>query len=138
MAMEEYSGWLHIYSEQGMEGGFVWALQDERFAMCRGGGWSQAGTVFLENGDELTVYEDNGKVLWSGKIQTVAAPAEIGSNWVPAEVDFATWRSYFDRRPRARAVLRRVASPRKPVDHAGSVDEESGLLIHIACVNTYP
>jgi hypothetical protein len=67
-------GVLHFWSETGTEGGH-WALQDKRFITPREANvgydsWDYWGLHVLENGDELTIYddEDGGEVLWSGVI----------------------------------------------------------------------
>jgi hypothetical protein len=53
-------GVLSTYSDQGTEG-FLWTLEEQPL---RG----YEGLHFLENGDHLTVFAEDGSVIWAGVI----------------------------------------------------------------------
>ena len=53
-------GFLTAYAETGTEG-VHWALEEDPF-------WSHQPLHVLKNGDHLTVYNDDGSVLWDGII----------------------------------------------------------------------
>ena len=63
---KEMKGVCFIFSETGTEGGW-WAVQEDGFA-DENGYWDYKGLRFLEEGDDFTVYAQDGSVLWHGII----------------------------------------------------------------------
>lgn len=59
-------GVCFLYSETGTEGGF-WAMQEDGYE-TKEGDWSYEGLRCLKEGDEFTVFGDDGRVLWNGII----------------------------------------------------------------------
>ena len=126
-----FEGWLDAYIEQGMEGFAEWSVYDKSYGGNKHGGWDQAGTVFFQDGDELTVFGRDGQPIWAGLIhKQEAGPGkaydrtghlgEVGlmwkerrywpcCTWIPREVDGPTWVGWFYQRPRmsARLIRRR-------------------------------
>jgi len=64
--MQEIKGVCFLHSETGTEGGW-WAVQEDGF-QTDSGHWKYEGLRNLENGDEFTVYDKDGGILWSGII----------------------------------------------------------------------
>lgn len=60
------NGVCFLYSETGTEGGW-WAMQEDGFA-DKDGSWSYEGLQILEEGDDFTVYAEDGSVLFHGVI----------------------------------------------------------------------
>jgi hypothetical protein len=77
--IKEIKGVCFLHSETGMEGG-RWAMQQDGFA-DEDGYWSYQGLQHLEEGDDFTVFADNGSVLWHGTIRrdtkTGAVPRRV-------------------------------------------------------------
>ena len=67
MVRTEMKGVAFLFSETGTEGGW-WAMQEDGFLNEDGVHWSYDGLRLLEEGDDFTVYADNGSVLWQGII----------------------------------------------------------------------
>lgn len=63
--MKEMKGVTFLHSETGTEGGW-WAMQEDGFA--NDGHWDYEGLRYLEEGDDFTVYGDDGSVLFHGII----------------------------------------------------------------------
>lgn len=61
-------GYCFLYSETGTEGGY-WAMQEDGFKHADGVHESYYGLRCLEEGDEFTVYDTDGSVLWTGIIR---------------------------------------------------------------------
>lgn len=59
---KEMKGVCFLFSETGTEGGW-WAVQEDGFA-DKDGYWSYEGLRCLEEGDDFTVYGDDGRVLF--------------------------------------------------------------------------
>ena len=80
--MKEMKGVCFLYSETGTEGGW-WAMQEDGFA-DKDGSWSYEGLRDLEEGDDFTVYADDGSVLFHGVIhrdtETGAIPSQLFRN----------------------------------------------------------
>jgi len=64
--MKEMKGVCFLHSETGTEGGW-WAMQQDGFA-DEDGYWIYQGLKYLEEGDDFTVFADDGRVLWHGII----------------------------------------------------------------------
>ena len=113
---EALHGWVHAFTEQGMEGDVVWAFQDASFAASRLSAWEHAGLVFLGEGDHLTILEDDGTVLFSGLLSLRTREGCLGlgrvpaseGGWVPAGVEKEAWIAWMWRHPPLRAVLTRA------------------------------
>lgn len=60
--MKEMKGVCFLFSETGTEGGW-WAMQKDGFVE-KDGHWSYFGVEYLEEGDDFTVYADDGNVLF--------------------------------------------------------------------------
>jgi len=77
--MKEMNGVCFLYSETGTEGGW-WAMQEDGFA-DKDGSWSYEGLQILEEGDDFTVYAEDGSVLFHGIIhrdtETGAIPRQL-------------------------------------------------------------
>ena len=67
MVRKEMKGVAFLYSETGTEGDW-WAMQEDGFLSKDGVHWSYEGIRQLEEGDDFTVYADDGSVLWHGII----------------------------------------------------------------------
>ncbi len=107
-----YEGWIAEYWEQGWEGNFWRIFQDARFCASRTEGWSPAGIIRLEDGQHLTVFDDAGVILWSGRLQARqlsrcerhhTQPWQPG--WHPVGVPDETWAAWFNAHPALRARL---------------------------------
>lgn len=71
---KEIYGVAFAWAETGTEG-FIWAVQDEKHIKHEGpGGWSYDGLNCLENGDYLEIYDEQGKILFSGEINFMYFP----------------------------------------------------------------
>lgn len=106
-------GWLGEYWAQGMDE--VWSIfQDRRHARDREGGWELAGTYRLAQGDRLTLFGEDGDVLWSGEIRGRRAGL-LGRRrlhphhpaWSPAGIETARWQGWLRHDPPLNALLRR-------------------------------
>ncbi|HUO14044.1 MAG TPA: hypothetical protein VMX38_03585 [Verrucomicrobiae bacterium] len=64
--MKEMKGVCFLFTETGTEGGW-WAIQEDGF-VDEEGYWSYNGLRPLKNGDDFTVYAEDGSVLWHGII----------------------------------------------------------------------
>jgi hypothetical protein len=77
--MKEMKGVCFLFSETGTEGGW-WAMQEDGFT-DKDGSWSYEGLQVLEEGDDFTVYAEDGTVLFHGIIhrdtETGAIPRQI-------------------------------------------------------------
>jgi hypothetical protein len=80
--MNEMKGVTFLHSETGTEGGW-WAMQEDGFA-DKDGSWSYEGLRDLEEGDDFTVYADDGSVLFHSVIhrdtETGAIPRQLIRN----------------------------------------------------------
>ena len=75
--MKEMKGVCFLFSETGTEGGW-WAMQEDRF-VTEDGHWSYEGLQYLKNGDDFTVYADDGSVLFHGIIHQFLTADEAKS-----------------------------------------------------------
>ena len=66
--MIEMKGEAHLFSETGTEGGW-WAMQEDGFLCDDGIHWKYEGLRELKEGDDFTVYAEDGNVLWHGIIK---------------------------------------------------------------------
>lgn len=64
--MKEMKGVTFLHSETGTEGGW-WAMQEDGY-VTEDGHWRYEGLQYLEEGDDFTVFADDGTVLWQGII----------------------------------------------------------------------
>jgi hypothetical protein len=103
--MQILIGELEAYWEQGYEGRID-------YAFCFPG---NDHPFFIENGDQLTIYNPDGTTLWDGTIQFVKRStwwdhhkldAEIWSYIKQKGVSYADWMDWFWRKPALKARLR--------------------------------
>jgi len=64
--MKEMKGVCFLHSATGTEGGW-WAMQEDGFVR-EDGYWRYEGLRLLEEGDDFTVFAEDGSVLWHGII----------------------------------------------------------------------
>ena len=64
--MKEMKGICFLFSETGTEGGW-WEMQEDD-AVTEDVEWSYEGLQYLEEGDDFTVFAQDGSVLWHGII----------------------------------------------------------------------
>jgi uncharacterized protein YgiM (DUF1202 family) len=80
--MKEMKGVCFLFSETGTEGGW-WAIQEDGF-VTDGGHWKYEGLQYLKEGDDFTVFADDGSVLFHGIIhqdrRTGAIPRQVIRN----------------------------------------------------------
>ncbi len=124
---KEMKGICLLFSETGTEGGW-WAMQEDGF-VDKDGCWSYEGLRYLEEGDDFTVYGDDGSVLFHDIIhrdtKTGAVPRQVVRNgklvphkrwkqqvvgcwwvhWIQKGMDPADWGKLFY--PEKRCLLRR-------------------------------
>jgi|ERR1700733_4050589 hypothetical protein len=90
--MKEIRGVCVLFSETGTEGGW-WAMQEDRF-IDPDGSRSYEGLQTLREGDDFTVYAEDGSVLFHDIIrmdrETAAIPRQILRNARP--VNDPTWK----------------------------------------------
>lgn len=90
--MKEMKGVCFLFSETGTEGGW-WAMQEDGF-VTEDGHWKYEGLQDLEEGDDFTVYADDGHVLFQGIIHqdttTGAIPRQVLRNG--RLVNHRTWK----------------------------------------------
>ena len=98
------SGLLEPFFETGTEG-IVWSVYDPRQL-----GGSYEGLHPLQDGDELTIYsEDGSQILWQGTIQLEYKEYPYEIQGIQANVDHKVWaKMFFDELP---AILKK----RKPI-----------------------
>ena len=65
--MKEMKGVCFLFSETGTEGGW-WSMQEDGF-VTEDGHWKYEGLQELKDGDDFTVYADDGCVLFNGIIR---------------------------------------------------------------------
>lgn len=98
-----YEGLLELYWEQGWEGRVEYSLFLEGLRH----------PLFLENGQRLTIYGEDGSVLWSGVVRFVPRkrredhdlPYGIWSDMKQAGVSYAQWMAWFAHKPPLQAVV---------------------------------
>jgi hypothetical protein len=73
--MKEMKGVCFLHSETGTEGGY-WAMQEDGF-VTEDGHWRYEGMQLLEEGDDFTVFADDGSVLWHGIIHRDSTTGRI-------------------------------------------------------------
>ena len=102
--MKELHGKLEAYWEQGGEGSIEFALQID----------GDPGPFFLESGQELTIYRDNGEILWSGTLKFVKVNRWFDKHKLSAKiwswnkqkgVSYADWMEWFWHKPPLNAKL---------------------------------
>ena len=90
--MKEMQGICVLFSETGTEGGW-WAMQQDGF-VTEDGHWRYEGLQCLEEGDDFTVFADDGSVLWHGIIhrdsKTGRTPRQVIRKGKP--VNDRTWK----------------------------------------------
>lgn len=90
--MKEMKGVCFLHSETGTEGGW-WAMQEDGF-VTEDGDWRYEGMQCLEEGDDFTVFAEDGNVLWHGIIRrdskTGRIPRQIFRNGKP--VNSRNWK----------------------------------------------
>ncbi len=107
-------GWISDYSAQGMEGEIWQIFQDRAYAQDRAQGWRPEGMHRLESGDRLTIFDDEGVVLWAGRLAARRRnwyshrklfPGDPA--WHPTGVAAETWQGWFQQKPALSATLER-------------------------------
>ena len=71
--VKEIRGVCFLFSETGTDGGW-WAVQEDGFT-TDDGHWSYGGLNHLEQGDEFTVFGDDGSIVFHGVIERDTKPA---------------------------------------------------------------
>lgn len=108
-------GVTHFDSETGTEGGY-WAVRDIRsIDIVTGKWWPYCSVLRLQDGDELTIVEDDLKsIIWTGTVslrQYRAFTEDAEGMWIHADqigVDRKKWaRFFFDKLP-CRLITRRA------------------------------
>lgn len=106
--MAIYDGELHAYWEQGWEGRIEYAVAIE----------GQPRPFFLTTGQHLTIYAEDGSVLWQGVLRFVSRgreqhslPYGIWSDFKQQGVPYGRWIAWFVHQPPLRAVIRDDRSP---------------------------
>ena len=93
--MKEMKGVCLFFTETGTEAGW-WAMHEGGFVRSDGH-WMYQGIRFLEEGDDFTVYADDGSVLFHGIIRkdsrTGAIPRQVIRNG--KLVNDPTWKRQF-------------------------------------------
>ena len=97
------NGVLEAYYESGWDGQIAFAFQFE----------GNKTPFFLTNGQILTIYDNEGKMLWHGKIQFVKREifdnhklkANIWSDTKQKHVAYGDWLDWFWRQPPLKARL---------------------------------
>lgn len=78
--MKEMKGVAFLFSETGTEGGW-WAMQEDGYLQEDGIHWKYEGLRELKEGDDFTVYAEDGSVLWHDVIhydkETAMRPRQI-------------------------------------------------------------
>jgi hypothetical protein len=98
-----YTGILEAYWEQGWEGRVAYALSGEGFDR----------PLFLANGQRLTIYAEDGSVLWWGVVcltprkrwEDHALPYGFWSDVKQKGVPYAQWMAWFVHAPPLRAMV---------------------------------
>ena len=93
--MREIRGITFRYYAQGMAS-IAWVVQDDRF-IRPDGSWMFEGLYFLVPGDELIIYDADGKVSWSGIIPPQPQSGQT-LPWLPKGVDRQFWWDLFSER----------------------------------------
>ncbi len=104
------SGYLESYWEQGMEGRIVFMFLADNDLPPHN---QRKALIYLENGQELTIFGQDGVILWSGLINFVPRrwrekhklKAQIWSVEQQKGVPYWQWMEWFWHRPRLRATL---------------------------------
>lgn len=101
--MEKHEGCLEAYFETGWDGQVAYALSIEGLDH----------PFLLENGQRLTIYAEDGSILWSGTLRFVTRrwrdkhnlPYGIWSNVKQAGVSYAQWMEWFLHKPPLKATV---------------------------------
>ncbi len=101
--MRIIEGHLEAYWEQGWEGRIAFAFQFE----------GNTQPFFLKDGHVLTIYNEDGTILWNGAIKFVKRgwldrhnlKADVWSNEKQKGVKYADWMDWFWRQPPLKARL---------------------------------
>jgi hypothetical protein len=104
-------GFVSTFYEQGMEEPAWSIFQDRTFCESHDRGWDRAGLQRFSEGAHLTVFEHDGRVLWSGVMEGrrrgwFGRLHASDGDWHPAEVAPEVWQSYLVRTPPLRAHYR--------------------------------
>ena len=73
--LKEMKGVCFLFSETGTEGGW-WAMQEDGF-IAEDGHWKYEGLQLQKEGDDFTVYAEDGSVLFRGVIHQDALTGAI-------------------------------------------------------------
>ncbi len=104
--IQVWEGEILAYWEQGMEGRIEFAFQAANLDR----------PIFLENGQHLSIYDEDGTVVWSGNIELVRRRfwdrhnlrEPVWSYTKQKGVSYKQWMAWFWRKPplKARLVMR--------------------------------
>lgn len=110
----ELHGWISEYWEQGMEGFSFLTFQDREFAESREKNWRHEGMYILQEGDELTIFDDGEKIIWTGLIETrrggflhLCKISPSDKDWTPQDISLEKWKGWFNYHPPLNAILKR-------------------------------
>lgn len=92
-----------------MEGEVWWIFQDERFV--QGDQWLPEGMHQLLPGQNLTIFDESGAVLWQGLLQVRRRGWFGPKTVIPAEVGEERWQSWLEHQPPLRARLDHARTP---------------------------
>jgi len=106
--VSSYSGHLEAYWEQGYEGRIEYSLYVEGLGHPH----------FINEGDHLTIYAENGSTLWAGKLhfvpirsrETHSLPYGIWASSRPYNVSYQQWLAWFTHKPPLKATLEEIGA----------------------------
>ncbi len=105
------NGRLEAYYEQGMEGRIIYAFLADNDLPS---GAQREALIFLKDGHELTIFDEDNAILWSGTIKLVKRrwwdkhklTAPIWTYRKQKGVAYWQWMDWFWRKRPLRAILR--------------------------------
>ena len=87
-------------------------FQDKEFCKNELEGWKHEGLYILRADFILTIYDQENKILWNGKLEPIrkcflSLKKTYPDHWdySPNDVDFETWKKWFKQKPPYRAKL---------------------------------
>ncbi len=103
-------GYISSYWEQGWEGYSLQVFQDAAHCDEQTGQWSFDGTYLIEEGDVLSIYSQDGSVLWEGEVRH-HRDGILARWWAHLRgrtptVSAEQWKAWFDHKPPLKARLR--------------------------------
>lgn len=134
--VKEMRGVTFLHSETGTEGGW-WAMQEDDF-VTEDGHWGYEGLQCLEEGDDFTVFAEEGSVLWHGIIHPDSKSGRISRqvirkgklvedrtwkqqvvggmwvHWIQKDMDPETWGELFNGYKRCLLKRKQKLQPHEP------------------------